>query len=136
MRALIFAGGEHVINTSSVVGKIRNIGQSNYAAAKTVVVGLTKSLAREEAKKRVTVNAFALVTEIDTLAGIDNRRKQEILKHIHFRRFGKTTEIASIAAFLASDDASYITGQFLSIYSGLYIRHHTRTIQSPIVMIL
>jgi len=51
LRVLIFAGEEHVINTSSVVGKIRNIGQSNYAAAKTVVVGFTKSLAREEAKK-------------------------------------------------------------------------------------
>lgn len=106
-----------IINISSVSGLIGNRGQVNYSAAKAGLIGATKSLAQEVAKRGVTVNAIAPgLIETDMLkdAPVD-----AILKAIPMRRLGQPDEVAKLAVFLASDDAAYITGQVIGINGGL-----------------
>lgn len=106
-----------IINISSVSGVTGNRGQTNYAAAKAGLIGATKSLAKELAKRRITVNAVApgiIDTEMVAAAPID-----EILKHVPLGRLGKAEEVADLVAFLASDRAAYITGQVIGINGGL-----------------
>jgi len=106
-----------IINISSVAGLIGNRGQVNYSAAKAGLIGATKSLAQEVAKRGVTVNAIAPgLIETDMLkdAPVD-----AILKAIPMRRLGQPDEVAKLAVFLASDDAAYITGQVIGINGGL-----------------
>jgi 3-oxoacyl-[acyl-carrier protein] reductase len=106
-----------IINISSVSGVTGNRGQTNYAAAKAGLIGATKSLAKELAKRKITVNAVApgiIDTEMIAAAPID-----EILKHVPLGRLGKSEEVADLVAFLASDKASYITGQVIGINGGL-----------------
>jgi 3-oxoacyl-[acyl-carrier protein] reductase len=106
-----------IINISSVSGVTGNRGQTNYAAAKAGLIGATKSLAKELAKRRITVNAVApgvIDTEMIAAAPID-----EILKHVPLGRLGKSEEVADLVAFLASDRAAYITGQVIGINGGL-----------------
>ena len=106
-----------IINISSVSGLIGNRGQVNYSAAKAGLIGATRSLAQEAAKRGVTVNAIApglIETDMIKAAPIDT-----ILKMIPMRRLGRPGEVAKLAVFLASDDAAYITGQAIGINGGL-----------------
>lgn len=109
-----------IINITSVVGIIGNAGQSNYVASKAGVIGFTKSVAKELASRKITVNAVApgfIETEMtDTLS---EDVKQNYLNTIPLKRFAKSEEVAALVLFLASDNASYITGQTISIDGGL-----------------
>jgi 3-oxoacyl-[acyl-carrier protein] reductase len=106
-----------IINISSVSGTIGNRGQVNYSAAKAGLVGATRSLAAEVAKRCITVNAVAPgLIETDMLAGAP---VEEILPHIPMRRLGKPEEVAALVRFLASDAAGYITGQVIGINGGV-----------------
>lgn len=106
-----------IINVASISGVIGNRGQVNYSAAKAGLIGATKSLAREVAKRGVTVNALAPGL-IDTEM-IDGAPVEEILKHIPMQRLGRPEEVSAMAVFLASDIAAYITGQVIGIAGGL-----------------
>jgi 3-oxoacyl-[acyl-carrier protein] reductase len=106
-----------IINISSVSGVMGNRGQVNYAAAKAGLIGATRALAQEVAHRGVTVNAIAPgLIETDMIAGAP---VEEILKRIPARRLGRPEEVASLAAFLASEAAGYITGQVIGINGGL-----------------
>lgn len=106
-----------IITMTSVSGITGNRGQTNYAASKAGIIGATKSLALELAKRGITVNSIAPgIIETDMTK---NLPKEEILKLIPMKRFGKTEEVASLAAYLMSENASYITGQVISVNGGL-----------------
>jgi 3-oxoacyl-[acyl-carrier protein] reductase len=106
-----------VISIASISGTLGNRGQTNYAAAKAGLVGATRSLALELAKRNITVNAIApglIETDMLAQAPVD-----ELKKLIPMRRLGRPDEVAALARFLASDDAAYITGQVITISGGL-----------------
>lgn len=111
-----------IINISSVVGLMGNIGQVNYSASKAGVIGLTKSTAKELARKNITCNAIA-PGFIDThmTDAMSEEAKIEVIKNIPLKRLGTPEDVAELVAFLASDQASYITGQIISVDGGLYI---------------
>ena len=105
-----------IINMSSVVGVIGNAGQANYAASKAGVIGLTKAAARELASRGVTVNAVAPgFIETPMTDVLDEKVKEAIKGQIALGRYGKPEEVASTISFLASEDASYISGQVIVI---------------------
>lgn len=109
-----------IINISSVVGRIGNAGQANYAASKAGLIGLTMSVARELAPRGVTCNAVApgFIDEGMT-EGLNDEIRQVLLKTIPLARLGAADDVANAVAFLASDRASYITGQVLSVDGGM-----------------
>ncbi len=109
-----------IINVTSIVGLSGNAGQSNYAASKAGLVGFTKSLARELASRNVTVNAIApgYITT-DMTAGLPAEAKAELEKRIPLARVGNPEEVAKVAVFLASDAASYVTGETIRVDGGL-----------------
>ena len=107
-----------IINMASLSGLKGQPGQTNYSAAKAALIGATKALAQEVAARKVTVNAIAPgFIATDMTKELEN---DELKKLIPLGRFGKPEEVAALAAFLASDDAAYITGQVISINGGLY----------------
>ncbi|NLG82664.1 MAG: 3-oxoacyl-[acyl-carrier-protein] reductase [Bacilli bacterium] len=109
-----------IVNIASVVGLIGNIGQTNYAASKAGIIGLTKSLARELAKRNVNCNVVAPgFIETKMTEVLPEEIKQEYLKNIPLERLGKPEDIANLVAFLVSDLASYITGQVINCDGGL-----------------
>lgn len=111
-----------IINMSSVVGVHGNGGQANYAASKAGLIGVTKSLAQEVASRGVRVNAIAPgYIATDMTDAIPEAAKEKLMDHIPLKRLGAGEDIAEAALFLASDGASYITGQVLSVDGGMFI---------------
>lgn len=111
-----------IINVSSVVGIHGNASQANYSAAKAGVIGLTKSCAKEFARRKVTVNAVAPgFVETAMTDKLPDSVREEMLKTIPLGRYGKVEDIAAMIKFLASDEAGYITGQVFSIDGGMNI---------------
>lgn len=109
-----------IINITSVAGQMGNAGQTNYAASKAGQIGFTKALAREVAARSITVNAIAAgYIETDIWAGVPDEARQAALSIIPLGRKGEPEEIAYAAAFLASDQAAYITGQILGVDGGM-----------------
>lgn len=110
--------GGRIINIASLSGLKGMAGQTNYSAAKAALIGATKALAQETASRNVTVNAIAPgFIETDMTRDLP---QDELRKLVPMGRFGKPEEVASLAAFLCSDEASYITGEVISINGGLY----------------
>ena len=109
-----------IINIASVVGIIGNKGQANYAASKAGLIGLTKSVAKEFASRNILVNAIAPgFIETDMTAGLTPEARTALSAQIPLERLGTAADIASLAAFLASEHASYITGQVLVVDGGM-----------------
>ena len=119
-RPMLKARGGRIVNITSVSGQAGQMGQANYSSAKAGLIGLTKAAARELASRSITVNAVApgfVLTELTQ--DLPEALQAEITARTPLGRFGTTDEIAQAVAFLASDDAAYITGQVLAVDGGL-----------------
>ncbi len=119
-RPMLKARSGRIINITSVSGQAGQMGQANYSSAKAGLIGLTKAAARELASRNITVNAVApgfVLTELT--ADLPANLTDELIKRTPLGRFGKSEEIAAAVAFLASDEAAFITGQVLAVDGGL-----------------
>ncbi len=122
LRPMIKQRAGRIINITSVVGVMGNPGQSNYAASKAGIIGLTKAVAKEVVSRGITVNAVAPgFIETDMTESLSPELKAQMLAQIPLGRFGKPEEVAALVLFLASDRAAYITGQVLHINGGLWM---------------
>ncbi len=109
-----------IINITSVIGVAGMAGQSNYSASKAAIIGMSKSLAQEVGSRSITVNCIAPgFIETNMTAGLSEARKEEILKSIVVKRLGLPEDVSGAVSYLASDSASYITGQTIHINGGM-----------------
>jgi len=121
-RPMMKARGGAIVNLSSVVGEMGNAGQTAYAATKAGLIGLTKSVARELASRSVRCNAVTPgFIDTDMTAALPEATKQKMLEGIPLSRLGTADDIARAVCFLASDQASYITGEVLKVNGGMYM---------------
>lgn len=121
-KLMLKAKAGSIVNISSVVGEMGNAGQVAYVSSKAGLIGLTKCLARELASRSITVNAITpgFITT-DMTGTLDESLKAEMLKSIPLARFGEPEEVANLVAFLASSQATYITGQVVGINGGMHM---------------
>jgi 3-oxoacyl-(acyl-carrier-protein) reductase len=122
LKPMIKQRSGRIISISSVVGQTGNAGQANYAASKAGLIGFSKALAREVASRSITVNVVAPgLIETDMTRAITGRAQGDWASQIPLGRLGAADEVAAAVCFLASDEASYITGQVLAVNGGMYM---------------
>ncbi len=122
LRAMTKARWGRVITITSVVGVMGNAGQTNYAAAKAGVIGFSKSLAREVGARGITVNSVAPgFIDTDMTSHLPEDHKAKLLEQVPVKRLGDVNEIAAAVAYLASEDAGYVTGETLNVNGGMYM---------------
>ncbi len=121
LRSMMRQRWGRIISMASIAGIIGNVGQTNYAASKAGIIAFTKSIAREVGSLNITANAIApgfIMTEMTDK--MPQERREAVLQFISLRRYGKPEEVAELAAFLASERASYISGQVIGIDGGMF----------------
>ena len=122
LRGMMKARHGRIISIASVVGAMGNPGQANYAAAKAGMMGFTRSLAREIGSRQITVNVIAPgFIDTDMTRALDDNQRDALISDIPLQRLGTVDDIAEAVAFLASDAASYITGQTLHVNGGMFV---------------
>ena len=122
LKPMLKQRGGRIINLTSVVGQSGNAGQSNYAAAKAGLIGFTKAMAQEVASRGITVNAVAPgLIDTDMTRALAEGAQEAWADRIPLKRLGTPEDVAEAVAFLASDEASYITGHVLAVNGGMYM---------------